>query len=152
MSDLISRQDAVRYFCMSCRSNNGPCEYSSSCKTMRVLRTIPSAEPNTGQHTQGVESVDCVSRQDVVGTIRAIGFGCETYGPCNLEECISAIELLPSVETRAGKWEHEIDTGARMLKCSLCGRRVIERWYRMAVGDNADKCPYCGAKMGGKNE
>ena len=47
-----------------------------------------------------------------------------------------------------GSWISEIDTGTWMLKCSVCGCRVQEEPYRIAVGENATKCPYCGAELG----
>lgn len=47
-----------------------------------------------------------------------------------------------------GEWISEIDTGTWMLKCSVCGCRVQEEKYRMAVGQSATKCPYCGAELG----
>lgn len=47
-----------------------------------------------------------------------------------------------------GEWISEIDTGTWMLKCSVCGCRVQEEKYRIAVGQNATKCPYCGAELG----
>lgn len=39
-----------------------------------------------------------------------------------------AIEHAPTIEQerKKGKWVHEIDTGADMLKCSACECRVIE--------------------------
>ena len=55
-------------------------------------------------------------------------------------------------EERTGEWVHEVDTGTAMLKCPECECRVIEKWYRLAVGTKANKCPYCGAKMGGDTE
>lgn len=58
-----------------------------------------------------------------------------------------AIEALQT-EPPTGSWISEIDTGTWMLKCSVCGCRVQEEKYRIAVGQNATKCPYCGAELG----
>ena len=60
------------------------------------------------------------------------------------------LHQLPSAqpERKTGKWVHEIDTGADMLKCSACECRVIELEYKTAVGlQGFTYCPYCGAKM-----
>lgn len=59
-----------------------------------------------------------------------------------------AIEALSSADAVQGEWISEIDTGTWMLKCSVCGCRVQEEKYRIAVGENATKCPYCGAELG----
>lgn len=58
-----------------------------------------------------------------------------------------AIEALQT-DRPTGSWISEIDTGTWMLKCSVCGCRVQEEKYRIAVGENATKCPYCGAELG----
>lgn len=61
---------------------------------------------------------------------------------------LKRIEKRLSQQTPTGSWISEIDTGTRMLKCSVCGCRVQEEKYRMAVGQSATKCPYCGAELG----
>lgn len=58
-----------------------------------------------------------------------------------------AIEALQT-ERPTGSWISQIDTGTWMLECSVCGCRVQEEKYRIAVGQNATKCPYCGAELG----
>lgn len=64
-----------------------------------------------------------------------------------VEEALDmAIEALEQ-EPKRGHWIIEIDTGEEMLRCSECDNRVIKKWYRMAVGTDANKCPYCGARM-----
>ena len=50
--------------------------------------------------------------------------------------------------TKQGSWISRIDNGIWMLECSVCGCRVQEEKYRTAVGQNATKCPYCGAELG----
>ena len=47
-----------------------------------------------------------------------------------------------------GSWISRIDNDEWMLECSVCGCRVQEEKYRTAVGQNATKCPYCGAELG----
>ena len=49
---------------------------------------------------------------------------------------------------QTGEWIQETDTGIKMLKCSVCECRVQEKPYRLAVGEAATKCPYCGAELG----
>ena len=61
---------------------------------------------------------------------------------------LKRIEKRLSQQTPTGSWISEIDTGTWMLKCSVCGCRVQEEKYRMAVGQSATKCPYCGAELG----
>ena len=58
------------------------------------------------------------------------------------------IKGIPSADRPTGSWISEIDTGTWMLKCSVCGCRVQEEKYRVAVGEAATKCPYCGAELG----
>ena len=66
----------------------------------------------------------------------------------DLKEALNmAIEALQT-DRPTGSWISEIDTGTWMLKCSVCGCRVQEEPYRIAVGENATKCPYCGAELG----
>ena len=55
------------------------------------------------------------------------------------------------VEVRHGLWKNEIDTGAEMMACSVCGARVVKLPYISAVGRKGYAyCPYCGAKMEGE--
>lgn len=58
-----------------------------------------------------------------------------------------AIEALQS-DRPTGSWISRIDNDTWMLECSACGCRVQEEKYRIAVGENATKCPYCGAELG----
>ena len=79
----------------------------------------------------------------------AIAFleGLKTYQLRTEREALDmAIEALEQ-EPKRGKWIIEIDTGEEMLRCSECDNRVIKKWYRMAVGTDANKCPYCGVRM-----
>ena len=47
------------------------------------------------------------------------------------------------------RWVIETDNDCQMLKCEVCGCRIIRRWYDRAVGDRGyEYCPYCGKKMG----
>lgn len=70
--------------------------------------------------------------------------------PSVIDAITNMLKTLPSAEPerKTGKWVHEIDTGADMLKCSACECRVIELEYKTAVGlQGFTYCPYCGAKM-----
>lgn len=58
-----------------------------------------------------------------------------------------AIEALQA-DRPTGSWISRIDNDTWMLECSACGCRVQEEKYRIAVGENATKCPYCGAELG----
>ena len=60
------------------------------------------------------------------------------------------IDNAPTVQADRphGEWMSRIDTGTWMLECSACGCRVQEEPYRIAVGENATRCPYCGAELG----
>ena len=51
-------------------------------------------------------------------------------------------------DSPTGSWISRIDNDIWMLECSVCGCRVQEEKYRIAVGENATKCPYCGAELG----
>ena len=53
-----------------------------------------------------------------------------------------------ATEPAHGTWISRIDTGTWMLECSVCGCRVQEEKYRIAVGESATRCPYCGAELG----
>ena len=53
-----------------------------------------------------------------------------------------------STDRPQGEWVSRIDNGTWMLECSVCGCRVQEEKYRIAVGENATRCPYCGAELG----
>ena len=57
MSDLVDRQGAMKQFCNQCKGQNEPCEHHKTCKTMKVLRRIPSAEPNTGHWSCDVNAI-----------------------------------------------------------------------------------------------
>ena len=69
------------------------------------------------------------------------------YFPETIEALDMAIEALQT-EPQTGSWISKIDTGTWMLECSVCGCRVQEEKYRIAVGQSATKCPYCGAELG----
>ena len=78
------------------------------------------------------------------------GIGIAVDGDWLWAKLNDAIEHAPTIEPerKTGKWVHEIDTGADMLKCSACECRVIELEYKTAVGlQGFTYCPYCGAKM-----
>ena len=105
---------------------------------------------------------DLISREDAIEAIEEITWyhqnrnremvsganSTEDQAWYKSQDIYAALEALPSAEARpTGEWIPEKDTGETMLKCSECECRVIEKWYRMAVGTNADKCPYCGAYM-----
>lgn len=46
------------------------------------------------------------------------------------------------------RWVIDIDTECQMLRCELCGNRVIRQWYDRAVGNQGFRhCPYCGKLM-----
>lgn len=61
---------------------------------------------------------------------------------------LKRIEKRMSQQTHTGSWISRIDNDIWMLECSVCGCRVQEEKYRTAVGQNATKCPYCGAELG----
>lgn len=65
----------------------------------------------------------------------------------DVEALRMAIEALQA-DRPTGSWISRIDNDTWMLECSLCGCRVQEEKYRIAVGENATKCPYCGAELG----
>lgn len=49
-TDLISRQAAGKTFCALCNGKRfGECEYSNTCKSLRALQSVPSAEPVHGE-------------------------------------------------------------------------------------------------------
>ena len=57
-----------------------------------------------------------------------------------------AIEALQA-DRPTGSWISRIDNDIWMLECSVCGCRVQEERYRLAVGAKAARCPYCGADL-----
>ena len=61
---------------------------------------------------------------------------------CKLMDCVAY------ADRPHGEWISRIDNGTWMLECSGCGCRVQEEKYRIAVGEDATKCPYCGAELG----
>lgn len=95
---------------------------------------------------------DLINRADAIEAVRKKlqdwgSYAFEDYRR-GLYEAQDIIEALPSADAVHGEWISEIDTGTWMLKCSVCGCRVQEEKYRIAVGENATKCPYCGAELG----
>jgi len=85
---------------------------------------------------------ECYPKSASEETKEAIDMAIEALSVANLKE------EFRSVDAVQGEWISEIDTGTCMLKCSVCGCRVQEEKYRIAVGENATKCPYCGAELG----
>lgn len=73
-------------------------------------------------------------------------------GPRDMTRIAKALEdigrELKRIEKHTGSWISRIDNDIWMLECSVCGCRVQEEKYRIAVGQNATKCPYCGAELG----
>ena len=45
------------------------------------------------------------------------------------------------------RWETDIDNSTEMMRCSVCGNRVIKAPYLLAIGTKAMRCPYCGERM-----
>lgn len=102
---------------------------------------------------------DCISRQELLDRCDFViqkGIADNNgYHMVSAEKVKEVIESLPPdvpPADRHGKWIIEIDTGEEMLRCSECDNRVIKKWYRLAVGTDANKCPYCGAGMGSDGE
>lgn len=60
---------------------------------------------------------------------------------------LKRIEKRMSQQTPTGSWISRIDNDIWMLECSVCGCRVQEPRYRLAVGAKATRCPYCGADL-----
>ena len=91
-----------------------------------------------------------MTREEAINTLgnfkRYISGGGVTDLKAN-EAIDMAIEALQA-EKPTGYWISRIDTGTWMLECSVCGCRVQEEPYRIAVGENATRCPYCGAELG----
>lgn len=65
-----------------------------------------------------------------------------------MKETCKLMDYVAYADRPHGKWISKIDTGTWMLECSVCGCRVQEEKYRIAVGENATRCPYCGAELG----
>lgn len=122
--DIISRADAIEALCHNCAYyTDAQCKTDSGywCESGAMIREdIPSADRPT-------ES---------------------TNTPTVFIDGIGHFPKLSSADRPTGSWISEIDTGTWMLKCSVCGCRVQEEKYRVAVGEAATKCPYCGAELG----
>jgi hypothetical protein len=80
----------------------------------------------------------------------ALTRGLETYGEKKVyaDVVLEIVKQTPTVDPPTGSWISRIDNDIWMLECSVCGCRVQEEKYRTAVGQNATKCPYCGAELG----
>lgn len=89
-----------------------------------------------------------MTREEAIEILWRYDVNFEPHPP---EEVMHAIDMaIEALQTDrpTGSWISEIDTGTWMLKCSVCGCRVQEEKYRIAVGENATRCPYCGAELG----
>lgn len=96
-------------------------------------------------------SGDFISREDAIEALEKLREEPEKYYTqynVGVDCSIKALSALPTADRPTGKWISEVDTGTWMLKCSVCGCRVQEEKYRIAVGTAATKCPYCGAELG----
>lgn len=99
-----------------------------------------------------IECDDAISRQSVLDAISRIGLcKCSTNEIQTVDECRRAVEVLPPVTQKSGKWlikdryYHDTVTA----ECSECHREVEiptcmeELMY--------DYCPNCGARMESDN-
>lgn len=100
---------------------------------------------------------DLISRQAAIELIKNNSYTIR-HGLNDVEKgmtlygIIQALEHLPSVQPKTGRWKHveiesnKSDTGYFMLpicECSVCDLYVERK---------SNYCPHCGARMEGKNE
>lgn len=154
--DLIDRQaaiDAMRQLEEDDIEMFGcpiPEEFDSD-RAIEALKELPSIQPELAtnlQPTCNQLATDCISRQaaidelcDNCDNVKAV---CAHY-PCKQ---YIAIERLPSVQPRKGKWVKEnivLTTCPPQYQwhCSECG--AIRHWFSAEVLTNF--CPNCGADM-----
>ena len=95
---------------------------------------------------------DCISRQQAIKAIEEEWDGCCSEYPATqiIYDTTEAIERLPIIQPKRGKWIHhpEIGWGETWL-CDQCGEKTTStvmgkpRW---------NFCPMCGSYNGGENE
>ena len=136
MSDLISRQDAIRWVKIECNPYGKPTlDFESGKKVIGHLKQMPSVEAPTG----------LISKEDVKWQIQE--------WIAELNEAIDVLDSIPSAEPKTGKWIVNISDYESV--CSVCGAKETdfiygtEMWYGLG---ESNYCPNCGAKMRGEEE
>lgn len=143
MSDLISRQDAIKPFCIApdgtripeVDCDNFPVEFSVEFIKKHLL-SLPSAEPKTMDKTNANKIYNYLKERidDIVDDMKEFDAWFERM-VWHVKECNRL-----TAEPKTGKW---VDDGC-IEKCSQCGeRREFPHW---------NYCPNCGADMRGETE
>ena len=118
-TDAISRVEALKI---------ATTEYE-----LKKIRELPSVNPQPCD--------DVVSRQSVLNAISKIGLcKCSTNEVQAVDECLRAVEALPPVTQKSGKWIiTPFSVTGRHYQCSEC--KYIHTFT------NFEYCPKCGVKM-----
>ena len=129
-NDLIRRQDAVKQFCNDCKGLDEPCEHHILCHTMKVLNSLPSADPKKG------ECKDCIWDECNYNKV-------DWDSEQNAGEWLE-VEVFPEVYDIEGA-----KTWGSKMQCDQCGFRHMAIEGHMA---QYHFCPNCGAKMEGGDD
>ena len=82
---------------------------------------------------------DAISREDAIKALQKVA----CYSAAIRARMIGAIEDLPSVTQKSGKW---IETEYHRWKCSVCREKGMSEWDN--IHDvRTNFCPNCGARM-----
>ena len=155
MNDLISKQaaiDAIKKYYLSFDAIDANFLDGLYTAIKLIKENVPSAQPNTRNTLQHVESVGCVgdtiSRQAAINEIAKwmleYGGEKEKRERDALENVANGIKKLPSVQPRKGKWA---GTGYSerfgIFICDNCGKFATMK---------SEFCPNCGADMRGSQD
>jgi hypothetical protein len=163
MNDLISRQaaiDATAETVFVEYEENADKEESIIRQTKAAIRdkikALPPVQPN---HNAEVSKMvdDLISRQAVIEAVLD-RMDIEKHGRnAKPEEVVWALENLPPVQPKRGKWIERNPLNSdkcRLIECDQCGKSYIvgfnvpyEHWI-----DNRNYCEKCGADMRGETE
>lgn len=139
MSDLISRESVIEIIESVCSADDSYWKPD----TLEKIRNLSTHQ--TPSNTLG--ALDCVDRAEVIKAVKFYETFCDPY-----PRVVEALEDLPSVQPRKGKWTRHFDGNEWYWYCSSCK----EQWYEedLWMGGNSfpNFCPNCGADMRGEQD
>ena len=139
MSDLISRQDAIRWVKAECNPYGKPTlDYESGIKVIEHLERMSSVQPETHDKRTETHVCDCISRQAAIDAIQKWGL-IDGLSEGQAIEILADEEKVPSAQPDLDEWCTDCSEYDQERHCCPRFNRVI----REALKDAQPEVVHC---------